>query len=47
LRAELGRHARRAAERRFSWTAIQETAYQSYRTVADRRVEALRESVGD
>jgi glycosyltransferase involved in cell wall biosynthesis len=47
LRSELGRHARGAAERSFSWTAIQENAYRSYRTVAERQVEALRESVGD
>jgi glycosyltransferase involved in cell wall biosynthesis len=47
LRMELGRHARHTAERKFSWTAIQENAYQSYLAVAERQVEALRESVGD
>jgi glycosyltransferase involved in cell wall biosynthesis len=47
LRARLGRHARHTVERRFSWSAIREDAYQSYRAVVERQVDALCESVGD
>jgi len=33
FRRQLGTHAHRTAEKRFSWTAIADTAYQSYRHV--------------
>ncbi|MGA3016238.1 MAG: glycosyltransferase family 4 protein, partial [Bryobacteraceae bacterium] len=37
LRSRIGRHARRTAEQRFSWAAIQEDAYQSYWEVLGQR----------
>ncbi len=37
LRSRIGRHARSAAEQRFSWAAIQEDAYQSYLEVLRQR----------
>jgi glycosyltransferase involved in cell wall biosynthesis len=36
LRLRLAREARRTAERRFSWDAIQEDAYRSYLEVMER-----------
>ena len=36
LRRQLGAHARRTAEERFSWDAIADGAYDSYRTLAAR-----------
>jgi glycosyltransferase involved in cell wall biosynthesis len=49
LRARIGRQARLAAERRFSWTAIQEEAYRSYLQVVERKGAARspRAAVGD
>jgi glycosyltransferase involved in cell wall biosynthesis len=46
LRARIGRQARLAAERGFSWSAIQEQAYQSYQQVLERH-SAARAAVGD
>lgn len=40
LRARLGAQARRTAVERFSWTAIAEDAYRSYRTLALREARA-------
>jgi glycosyltransferase involved in cell wall biosynthesis len=37
LRGRLAQHARRTAEQRFSWTAIQEDAYQSYWKVLEEK----------
>jgi glycosyltransferase involved in cell wall biosynthesis len=48
LRARLGRQARLAAERKFSWTAIQEEAYQSYLQVHERHTARVPHvAVGD
>ena len=48
LRARIGRQARLAAERRFSWSAIQEEAYRSYLQVLERQsARAPRAAVGD
>ncbi len=48
MRAGLGRRARRVAERRFSWSAIQEDAYQSYLEVIGIQVSrARRGAAGD
>ncbi len=45
LRARVGGHARLAAERRFSWSAICNEAYQSYLQLTER--QAARAAVGD
>jgi glycosyltransferase involved in cell wall biosynthesis len=37
LRSRIAHHARRTAEQRFSWAAIQEGAYQSYLEVTGKR----------
>ena len=48
LRARLGRQARLAAERSFSWSAIQEEAYQSYQQLLERHaVRTPQAAVGD
>jgi glycosyltransferase involved in cell wall biosynthesis len=49
LRARIGRQARLTAERRFSWSAIQEEAYQSYVQVVEQHSAARtpRAAVGD
>ena len=49
LRARIGRQARLAAERRFSWSAIQEEAYRSYLQVLERHSagRVRRAAVGD
>ena len=49
LRARIGQQARLAAERRFSWTAIQDEAYRSYLQVLERKGAARspRAAVGD
>jgi glycosyltransferase involved in cell wall biosynthesis len=49
LRARIGRQARLTAERRFSWSAIQEEAYQSYLQVVEQHSAARtpRAAVGD
>ena len=47
-RARIGQQARLAAERRFSWTAIQDEAYRSYLQVLERKgARAPRAAVGD
>ncbi len=47
LRQRIGREARKAAERRFSWAAIQEEAYRSYLDLMEEPTLARVASIGD